>query len=354
MTLVTSADERTELRSTVRAVLGDLATSARVREVAESATGHDAVLWAHLVDLGLVGMLVPEAAGGSGGSPVELALVCEELGAAVAAGAYLTTAGMAVPAFLAAATDAAHAALARIAGGATATAAVHAHEVRAVVDGGEVRLLGRSDFVAEGLHAELLLVPTDHGVALVDGAAPRMTRTPMPTLDLTRAQATVEWDGTPASLVGGPELLDHSLTVGSLMLAAEQVGVARRCLDTAVAYAGTRVQFGRPIGSFQAVKHLCADLLVDIELADSAVEYAVALLAAGERVPEIEAAVSVATTAASDAAVRAATESIHVHGGIGFTWEHDAHLYFRRARADAVLLRTRDQHGEALAEHIGL
>jgi alkylation response protein AidB-like acyl-CoA dehydrogenase len=349
MTTMTSVDERTALRETLRSVLTDLAPPGRIRELAESANGHDDRLWSQLTDLGLVGLVVPESAGGSGAGLAELAVVCEELGRTLAAGEFLPTAALAAVALSA---DGPTPELERLAAGTPATVAVHATGVTAV-DGhdGRVRLRGQADFVAEGMRAQLVLVPTDRGLAVADTDAPGTTREPMTTLDLTRRQASITWDDAPARLLTDQTGLNRALDVGALMLAAEQVGLARHCLDAAVAYAGERVQFGRPIGSFQAVKHLCADLLVDIELAQSAVEYAVSLDADAADFPL---AVATASTAAGEAAIRAATECIHIHGGIGFTWEHEAHLYFRRARADSVLLAPRGHHRDTIAEQIGL
>lgn len=188
------------------------------------------------------------------------------------------------------------------------------------------------------------------GLYVVDAAATR--RTPLVTLDLTRPQASVEFDNAPARRLAGPgeaqRAIDHALRVGSALLAVEQVGSAQLLLDLSVDYAKTRLQFGRPIGSFQAVKHRLADMLVDLEHARSTAYHAVWALTDGSDDPAL--AASIAQAVCSAALSRIAADAIQVHGGIGFTWEHRAHLYFKRAATDAALLGSAEQHRSRVAE----
>ncbi len=190
----------------------------------------------------------------------------------------------------------------------------------------------------------------------VEADAAGLTRTPLATMDQTRKQARLEFSATPARLVGedggaGPAL-SRTLDLAAVALAAEQVGGAQRCLDMAVDYAKTRIQFGRPIGSFQAIKHKCADMLLEVESAKSAAYYAG--WAAAEDSEELPVVASLAKSYCSEAYFHAAAENIQIHGGIGFTWEHDAHLYFKRAKSSELLLGDPSYHRELLAQRIGI
>lgn len=231
---------------------------------------------------------------------------------------------------------------------------------RARREGGAYVLDGRKSFVLDGLVADLILVAADtaDGPSLfaVRGDAPGLRRRPLETVDLTRRQAVVDLEGVPADLVGVPgaaaEVVEGVVRLALPVLAAEQVGGAQRCLDMSVAYAKTRVQFGRPIGSFQAVKHACADMLLDVESARSAAYYAA--WAAAEGADDAAVSAYLAKTLCSDVYVRTAAQNIQLHGGIGFTWEHDAHLYFRRATSTEVMLGTPEELRErAAAELVG-
>jgi alkylation response protein AidB-like acyl-CoA dehydrogenase len=175
-------------------------------------------------------------------------------------------------------------------------------------------------------------------------------------MDQTRKQARLEFAGTPARLVGadgaGWSVLSKTLDLAAVALAAEQVGGAQKVLDMSVEYAKVRVQFGRPIGSFQAIKHKCADMLLEVESAKSAAYYAG--WAAAEDSDELPTVASLAKAYCSDAYFHAAAENIQIHGGIGFTWEHDAHLYFKRAKSSELYLGDPTYHRELLAQRIGL
>jgi alkylation response protein AidB-like acyl-CoA dehydrogenase len=219
---------------------------------------------------------------------------------------------------------------------------------------------GTKSFVLDGHTADLLLVAarTGAGVSLfgVAGDAPGLTRTPLATMDQTRKQAKVEFAGTPARLVGSDGAawpgLSKTLDLAAVALAAEQVGGAQKVLDMSVEYAKVRVQFGRPIGSFQAIKHKCADMLLEVESAKSAAYYAG--WAAAEDSDELPVVASLAKAYCSDAYFHAAAENIQIHGGIGFTWEHPAHLYFKRAKSSELYLGDPTYHRELLAQRIGL
>jgi alkylation response protein AidB-like acyl-CoA dehydrogenase len=214
--------------------------------------------------------------------------------------------------------------------------------------------------VIDGHTANLILVAarSGDGISLfsVEGDAAGLTRTPLTTMDQTRKQARLEFSGVPAKLIGaegkGWDTLSRVLDLAAVALAAEQVGGAQKCLDMSVEYAKVRVQFGRPIGSFQAIKHKCADMLLEVESAKSAAYYAG--WAAAELNDELPVVASLAKAYCSDAYFHAAAENIQIHGGIGFTWEHDAHLYFKRAKSSELLLGDPTYHRELLAQRIGI
>jgi alkylation response protein AidB-like acyl-CoA dehydrogenase len=232
-------------------------------------------------------------------------------------------------------------------------------QVRARRKGDTWLLDGTKSFVLEGDIADLVLVVarTDAGISLfaVDEVH-GLTRRTLSTLDLTRRQARIDFSGTPAAMIGDdgaarPHLL-RALDIATAGLAAEQVGGAQRCLDLAVEYAKTRRQFGKPIGSFQAIRHKCADVMLDIECARGAAQYAVHT--ASTLADELPAAASLAKAYCSDAYARAAAATIQIHGGIGFTWEHPAHMYFKRAKSSGQLLGDAAYHRRLLADRVGL
>jgi alkylation response protein AidB-like acyl-CoA dehydrogenase len=226
--------------------------------------------------------------------------------------------------------------------------------------GDEWKLDGHKMFVIDGNNADLVLAAgrTDKGVSLfaVEGNAAGMKAIPLATMDQTRKQARIEFASTPARLVGeegaAAPVLSRTLDLAAVALAAEQVGGAQRCLDMSVEYAKTRIQFGRPIGSFQAIKHKCADMLLEVESAKSAAYYAG--WAAAEDSEELPVVASLAKSYCSEAYFHAAAENIQIHGGIGFTWEHDAHLYFKRAKSSELMLGDPSYHRELLAQRIGI
>ncbi|MBK3563065.1 acyl-CoA dehydrogenase family protein [Streptomyces sp. MBT62] len=374
---LTFTEEQEELRTTLRRFLTDKAPSVAVRSAMDSAEGHDPLLWRQMADqLGLHGLALPEEYGGSGGGPVELGIVLEETGRVLLPSPYFATVALAGQALTASGDETAKSRwLPAIADGTlTATLAMteergswRLEDIETSAENGTVT--GTKMFVVDGHTADLILVMARTGTGLglfaVDGDAPGVTRTRLETLDPTRRLARVDLDGAPALRVGpGGDATPYLRTVLDLVavaLAAEQVGGAQACLDAAVAYAKVRVQFGRPIGSFQAIKHKCADLLVAVEGARSAAYHATAVAAAeppqsGEQLVPAELPVSAALAAAccAQAFTRAAKENIQIHGGIGYTWEHDAHLHLRRAKSSEQLFGGPATHRSRLADLVGI
>ncbi len=354
--------EQEELRRGLRRFLESASPVSAVRQLMESAAGYDPKVWAQMsAEMELQGLHIPEAYGGQGFSVAELALVVEEMGRALRCSPFFSSICLAGSAVLAAGTEEQKGdLLPGIAAGTTiATLALTEPNgiwnpadiaMTAVPDGsGAFRLDGPKTFVPDGHCADLIIVVARlqgssgaDGISLfaVNGDAPGLTRTSLATMDLTRRQARLDFVGARARPLGdlgevGPAL-SAALDLAAVCLAAEQVGGAERCLEMAVEYAKLRAQFGRPIGSFQAIKHKCAGMLVWVDASKAAATYATA--AAADGAADLPAAASIAQAYCSEAYVRTAAENIQIHGGIGFTWEHDAHLYYRRAKASEVLL----------------
>jgi alkylation response protein AidB-like acyl-CoA dehydrogenase len=366
------SDEQEELRNIVRQFLEAKSPESAVREQMETEAGFDAEVWGQMAEqLGLQSLIVPEEFGGQGYGYVELTVVLEEMGRSLVCAPFFSTVVLATNTLLQAGDEAACAAhLPGIASGETiATLAVteangrwdeSGIEATASPAGDGWTIDGTKMFVLDGHTASLVLVAarTSAGVSLfaVDGDASGLTRTALPTMDQTRKQAKLEFAGTPATLIGtdggGWDVLSRVLDLAAVALAAEQVGGAQACLDMAVEYAKVRVQFGRPIGSFQAIKHKCADMLLEVESAKSAAYYAG--WCASEMNDELPAVASLAKAYCSEAYFHAAAENIQIHGGIGFTWEHPAHLYFKRAKSSELLFGDPTYHRELLAQRIGI
>jgi len=349
MTLLYSDVEK-EMRSSVRQLLANRAPAAAVLARTETAEPYDRALWRALaVDMGCAGIAVPEKFGGVGASWRELATVAEEFGRTVAPVPYLGAA-MATAALLAGGDEDL---LPAVAAGETTAVLVTPFGAPAPADpaiSGDA-LTGTVTGVADALAADLLLVPTPSGLFAVDAAVARLT--PLVSLDQTRALADVTFDASSARLVGpaGPAW-DAALATGAALLASEQLGVAQWCLDTTVEYLKTRHQFGRPVGSFQALKHRLAELWVAVTQARAVARYAAGCLADDD--PDLPVAVALAQAHCGPVAVRAAEECVQLHGGIGFTWEYPAHLYLKRAKADAIGLGTAERHRAILAELVDL
>ncbi|MFB7979888.1 acyl-CoA dehydrogenase family protein [Streptomyces vinaceus] len=365
--------EQDEMRRTLREILGKRCGPDEVKAAVRTAAGHDRELWQRLArQLGLPGIAVAEEYGGVGCTPADLALACEETGRALLPSPLLATAVLAVPLITALGTDAQRSALLPplAAGGLTAALAVPGPalstalaltgenapgewagggraggvQARPGEDGGW-RLYGEAAQVLDGHSASLLLVAAHTGgfarsrtlLFLVREDAPGLARSRQATLDETRPQARIQLRDTPAELLGadaagatGDAVLAALAATGrtaAAVLAAEAVGAAGQALARTVDYVRQREQFGRPIGSFQAVKHRLADLYVQVQAARSAAYYAAWDPRQG----------GLALAQALEALRIAAGEAIQLHGGIGFTWEHDAHLYFKRAAADELL-----------------
>jgi alkylation response protein AidB-like acyl-CoA dehydrogenase len=373
-------EEQEALRRTVRQLLATVSTSRDVRAAMATEAGWDERVWARLGgELGLTALLIPEAYGGAGLGHVELCAVMEEMGRALLCAPFLSTVALGAVALLRAGSEEQKQRwLPGIAAGATRVALAvaeaggrgEAGAVTAVAarEGAEYVLTGEKSFVVDGHTAELLLVAArapgsagDEGVSLfaVPGAADGLARRVLPTLDMTRKLAEVRLAGVrvPVSHRLGAEgdaaaALAHTLDLAAIALAAEQVGGAERCLEMAVEHAQVRRQFGRAIGSFQAIKHRCADMLVRVESARSA-SYHAGWAAAAEA-PGLPVAAALAKAYASEAFFHCAAENIQIHGGIGFTWEHDAHLYFKRARAGQGMFGAPGEHRERVARALGL
>jgi alkylation response protein AidB-like acyl-CoA dehydrogenase len=342
-----------------------------------TAEGYDPAVWRQLSeDLALPGIHVPEQYGGAGFAMVELCIVTEELGRALLCAPYFSSAVLAANAILGAGSEAQKSALLpRIASGARlATLAVTEPdgnwdpagiELVATPDSDGYRLDGSKSFVVDGHVADLLIVAARAakttglaGLALftLDANAGGVERRLLESMDPTRKIARIDFRGAPAQLLGsldnGAEAILRTLDRAAIALATEMVGGAQALLDSAVSYAKLRVQFGRTIGSFQAIKHKLADMLLDLELAKSAAYYAAQASAADD--PEWPALASLAKAAASETYLHTAAECIQIHGGIGFTWDNDTHLWFKRAKSSEVFLGQPSYHRELLMQRWGV
>jgi alkylation response protein AidB-like acyl-CoA dehydrogenase len=372
--MTTTVEDSELFRSAVHAALSRLSSAAEVRRAMESPRGFDDQAWQRLSrDMGLAGLTLPEKLGGGGFAQAELAIALEEAGASMLCAPLFATAGLAVPLLTALGDEAA---LARFG------SAIAAGELTATValaeDAGHWRtdlvrctatpvrsgweLEGVKNYVVDGGSAGLILVVAraagELGVFAVRDDAPGLEREPLVTLDQTRRQARLVLRATPAERVGTGDAtaaVARSTAVSRALLAAEQVGGAQRCLDMTVEYAKTRMQFGRSIGSFQAVKQRLAEMLVQVESARSAALAAVTAAAGlggdgGDE--ELAHVAAVAALTCGEAYTWVTEQTIQLHGGIGFTWEHDAHLYFKRARASALLLGSASELTDLLGQQL--
>jgi acyl-CoA dehydrogenase len=309
-----------------------------------AAHGGDDAVWNRMAgELGVQGLAIPEDLGGAGYSFAELAVVLEEAGRALCAGALLPTVVLAAHTLLLCGDERR---LPGIADGTLRATVAFDGDVQAR-DG---TLSGTAEFVLDGVDADLVLVRA--GERLFACEVEAVTRTPLRVLDETRPQARLEFRDTPAIPIGPADVVPRVLDIGRAALAAEQLGGIGRALDETVSYVRQRKQFGRPIGSFQAVKHRLAALLVEYEAARSAAAYAIACVATGSA--ELPVAAAAAATVCTGAYRLAVAEYVQLHGGTGFTWEHPAHRHVRRARADEVLFGTPQDHGARLAVALGL
>ncbi len=374
------SEEQEELRSIARSFLSDASGPEQIRAAMASPLGYDEALWKQISsELGWSAIHVPEDFGGLGLGQVDLALLLEVCGESLLCAPFFSTMALGVNALLELASEDQKAewlpaiAEGRIratlafaeAGGHWETEGV---ETIARPDGDGFVLEGRKAQVVDGHSAELVLVVAraagsqgEDGLSVfaVPGDSEGLRRTPRVTMDQTRRLADLELSGV--RVPGGARLGDEAdawpglrrtLDLAAIALAAEQVGGAQRCLDMAVAYAKERVQFGRPIGSFQSIKHKCADMMLAVETARSAVYYAACIAQDGG--DDLSTNASLAKAWCSEAYFQCASESIQIHGGVGFTWEYDPHLYFKRARASESWLGDPAHHRERVARALGL
>ena len=393
------SDTERALADSLGALLADRSSLDKVLARTESAETYDDGLWQTVAgDLGCAGLLIPERDGGAGASYREVCSAAEALGSSVAAVPFVGSAVVATAALLSVASGipadaaggvpqsassaspftparAAAELLRRMADGsvtvslavpfATAPGAPFPVSIRVAgrkpgdAETGVARLRGTVSGVADALPATVLLVPADgvpNALYLVDIPSPGVAKAPVVSLDMTRQLCDLSFDDAPARLMAfGPaasQAIEAALTAGAAVLAAEEVGLAQRCLDMTLAYVKERRQFGRPVGSFQALKHRLADVWVAVSQARAASRYAAACLASGDS--DAKVAVALAKAYCSEAAVHAAEECVQLHGGIGFTWEHPAHLYLKRAKADSIAFGTPDAHRAALASLVNL
>lgn len=354
------SDVEEDLRSSVRALLTDRAEPTALLARVETDTPYDLALWKTLAaDLGAAGLMVPESLGGHGASTREVAVVMEELGRSVAPVPYLGSAVLTTAALLAAGSDL----LPQLASGSvigalavplsTAPGAAFPSAV-SFLDG---TLSGRVSTVADASVADLLIVPAvgPDGPGLYSVDASAATVTEAVSLDLTRRVADVTLNSVAAQTIctgsAAAEALDSALTTAAGLLASEQTGITEWALTETVTYLKGRYQFGRPVGGFQSLKHRLANLYTELVNARAAARYAADALATGNDVPI---AVSVAQARVSPIAVHAAEEAIQLHGGIGMTWEHPAHLYLKRAKSDQIAFGTPGRHRARLADLVDL
>ncbi len=374
------SEEQEALRSAARDFLAAHSSPARVRQAMETELGYDPEVWRRIgQELGWTSVIVPAEYGGAGLTFVELIALMEQMGAALLCAPFVSSICLAANALLVGGNETQKREYlpGLAAGDTTATVAYAGPSGRwdgagsgavAARAGGDFVLNGTKSFVLDGHSADLLILaarqadcerPEAISLFIVPADAGGIERRRLPTMDQTRRQAEVTLRDVrvPASaLIGqegdGLELLRKTLDRAAVAVSAEQVGGAQRCLDMAVEYAKARVQFGRPIGSFQAIKHKCADMLLRVESARSASYYAGWAVAAEE--DELPALAALAKAYCSDAFFFCAAENIQIHGGVGFAWEHDAHLYFKRAQSTETLFGDPATHRETVARHMGL
>jgi alkylation response protein AidB-like acyl-CoA dehydrogenase len=335
----------------------------------ETDEGYDEAVWKQMAqELGLQGIAIPEEYGGQGFGFVELGIVMEEFGRALLCAPFFATvvAGNAIK--NAGTNEQRKELLPEICAGERIATLAYAEpngswdaegvQATATKDGAHYRLDGVKTYVIDGSIANTILVAARSdagvGVFIIDADQDGVTRTPLRTMDWTRKQSKIELSGARATLLGNEPnssaLLERSLRQAWILLAAESAGGAEKCLDMAVEYAKNRVQFGRPIGQFQAIKHKCADMLLDVESAKTAAYYGM-WAAEDDELPVVS---SLAKAYATEAFFRVASENIQVHGGIGFTWEHDAHLYYKRAKSSELLFGDPTYHRERIADLLGI
>jgi alkylation response protein AidB-like acyl-CoA dehydrogenase len=342
------------LKDSARKFFAGECPSTEMRRLMETDTAYDATLWSKLTEQGYTGIIFPEEFGGVGLGKVELMLLMEEAGRALLPGPFFSTVVLAGSVLEAVGTPAYKSKyLAPICRGEVratvalveANASWNPQDVRLSASSG--KLTGEKLFVTDAAIADYLVVVARDGVFVVDSKAGGLKITSMSSMDLTRKLYAVEFNNTPAEKIGASTNLPRALDIAAAALAAELVGGMQRTLDVTVEYAKTRKQFGKPIGMFQAVQHQCADMYLETESSRSAVYYAGWALE--ENSPDAATAVSIAKMYASDAARTVGNRGIQIHGGMGFTWENDLHLYYRRAKASETAFGDATFHRERIA-----
>ncbi|WP_439813588.1 acyl-CoA dehydrogenase family protein [Zavarzinia sp. CC-PAN008] len=359
-----SAEERSVLTDAVGRLLADRSSEEAVRKTMETTAGYDPALWAQLAEMGITGLVIDEAHGGFGAGPVELEAVMEAVGAALLCSPLLGSSVLSAELLRALGDEAANTRLLPgMAAGTTIAAAALTGDAgtwaadSVAVEAAGDRLSGHASYVIHGQNAHVLLVLARDGNGLavfeVDPRAAGVAIAALPTFDHTLRLARITFDASPATRLAGDaaQALAQALKLTLVALAGEQAGGSKRVLDFTVDYAKARFQFGRAIGSFQAIKHMASDLLLEAESAVSAARHAAARLA--DAAPDADAAISLAAFACADAFSKTTADSIQMHGGIAFTWAHPAHLYLRRARADAQLFGTPAYHRERFIQQLG-
>jgi len=342
------------LKDSARKFFAGECPSSEMRRLMETDTAYDATLWSKITDQGYTGIISPEAYGGVGLGKVELMLLMEEAGHTLLPGPFFSTVVLAGSVLDAMGTPAhKNQYLAPICRGEVratvalveATSSWNPQDVQLNATGG--KLTGEKLFVTDAAIADFLIVVARNGVFAVDSKARGLKISPMATMDLTRKPYVVEFNNTPAEQIGSSTDLPRAFDIATAALAAELVGGMQRTLELTVEYAKTRKQFGKPIGMFQAVQHQCADMYLETESSRSAVYYAGWALE--ENSPDAATAVSIAKMYASDAARTVGNRGIQIHGGMGFTWENDLHLYYRRAKASETAFGDATFHRERIA-----
>ncbi len=353
--------EQQDLGAAVADLMAKRSPESEVRRSMAAEKGYEPALWNEMAGMGLLGLAIPDEFGGAGAGAAELGVVAEQMGRALLCAPFLST-GVLTPYTLLAADDAAECAdvLPRIANGELIATVAFAEsgsarpptnpETRATPDADGWRLTGEKTYVLDSCSAELFYVQaqigSEIGLFAVVSGAPGLTVSPLDTVDRTRRQGKVSLSDTPARRVGkaAASALDSALDRAAVALIAEQAGGAMYAMQMAADYARSRYQFGRAIGSFQAVKHMCVDMLLEAQSALSAARHVAWSFDAAA--PDRFADLALAQSYCSDAFVSVAADNIQVHGGIGFTWEHPAHLYLRRARTDAQIFGAPAWHRE--------
>jgi alkylation response protein AidB-like acyl-CoA dehydrogenase len=370
----TFTEEQVEFRTVLRRFFEEMSPTSEVRRLMETEAGFEPAQWQRISqELGLTGIHIPEAYGGQGFSFVELAIVFEEMGRRLACAPYFSSIGLASNAILNTATeDQKRALLPGIATGDTHAALAFTEnsgrwesggiEMTATEEDGGYKLNGAKSFVVDGATADLLIVAArkpgsqgDGSLSLftVDANAEGLTRLPLNVMDPTRKQARLTFNDVTGQLLGveggAAEPLRQTMLQAAVCLTNEMAGGAEALRESALDYAMMRVQFGRQIASFQTMKHKQADMLLDVELAKSAAYQAAQ--AAAENTPDFAATAHLAKATMSDAYMQTAIHTTQIHGGIGFTWDNDTHLWFKRAKSSEVMLGTATWHREQMLSH---